>query len=71
MIRAPALSWIYWRRPFIQWCMFSFVRNVTVVVLLRKAFSTRFQGDGWLRETVRVWALALGPTLTGHLLGLK
>jgi len=71
MIRAPTLSWIYWRRSFIQWCMLSFVRNVTVVVLLRKTFSTCFQGDGWLRETIWVWTLTLGPPLIGHLLGLK
>lgn len=69
MIGTAAWSWVDWGGPFIQWGMFSFMRNVTVV-LLSQILSAGFQGESRLSEVVRVWTLARS-TWAGHLGGLK
>ena len=70
MIGAAARSWVDWGGPFIQWSMFSFMRNVTVVVLLSQILSTCFQSEGRLSEAVWVWTLTRS-TWAGPLWSLK
>lgn len=52
MIGAAARSGVDGGRPFIQWSMLSFVRNVIVVVLLSQILSAGFQSEGRLSEAV-------------------
>lgn len=70
MVGTAARGWVDRGGAFIQWSMFSFVRNVTVAVLLTQILSTRFQGEGRLSEAVGVWTLSRGAW-AGHLWGLK
>lgn len=70
VVGAAARSWVDRGRPFVQWGMLSFVRNVAIGAVLCQTLSTRFQSECRLSEAVRVWTLPRS-TWAGHLWGLE
>lgn len=72
MIGAAALGQVDGRGALIQRCVLPLMRNVAAVaVLLCQVLPAGVQGEGWLREAVRVWSLAWGAPWAGHLWYLR
>lgn len=53
MIGAATRSSVYPGGLFIQWSMFSFMRNITIVILLSQILSACFQSESRCSEAVR------------------